>query len=60
MEEMDAVVFREGTHRYECAHGTAVVHVPRDVRLGDLEPALTSFVLEAREDDEEKGVEDAA
>lgn len=59
LEEMDAVVFPEGTHRYEGAYGTAAVHVPRDVTLGDIERALTGLVLEAGESDG-GGVEDAA
>lgn len=59
LEEKDAVVFREGTHRYEGSYGTAAVHVPRDVKLGDIERALTGFVLEAGDCDE-GGAEDAA
>ncbi len=47
MNDMSAVVFQFGEHHYEGAYGSATVHVPRDVTLGDIEPALTNFVREA-------------
>jgi hypothetical protein len=59
MNDMSAVVFQFGEHHYEGAYGSATVHVPRDVTLGDIERALTGLVLEAGESDG-GGVEDAA
>lgn len=59
MSDMSAVVFSVGTHHYEGAYGSATVHVPRDVTLGDIEPALTNFVREAW-GEKEKEAEDAA
>ena len=59
MSDMSAVVFPAGEHHYEVAYGSATVHVPRDVTLGDIEPALTNFVREAWSEKEEEA-EDAA
>ena len=47
MSDMSAVAFPAGEHHYEGAYGSATIHVPRDVTLGDIEPALTNFVREA-------------
>lgn len=58
-QQQVAVVFSVGTHHYEGAYGSATVHVPRDVTLGDIEPALTNFVREAW-GEKEKEAEDAA
>lgn len=59
MSDMSAVVFPAGEHHYEGAYGSATIHVPRDVTLGDIEPALTNFVREAW-GEKEKEAEDAA
>ena len=59
MSDMSAVVFSVGTHHYEGAYGSATIHVPRDVTLGDIEPALTNFVREVWSGKDEEA-EDAA
>ena len=56
---MSAVAFPAGEHHYEGAYGSATIHVPRDVTLGDIEPALTNFVREAWSGKDEEA-EDAA
>lgn len=61
MNDMDAVVIREGTYEHRGEHGTAVVHVPHDVTLGDIEPALTRFVRACKaKDNDGEGGKDAA
>ncbi len=58
MDDMDAVVFAAGDYEYRGEHGTAIVHVPHDVTLGDVAPALSQIAAEART--KEEGGEDAA
>ncbi|MEG0303678.1 hypothetical protein [Gordonibacter sp.] len=57
MSDLDAVVFARGDYEYAGKSGTATVHVPRDVTLGDLVPAMTQLVRSAGGG---KGVLDAA
>lgn len=57
VSDLDAVVFACGDYEYAGKSGTATVHVPRDVTLGDLVPAMTQLVRSAGG---EKGALDAA
>lgn len=34
------VVFAAGTYEIDCPHGSATVHVPRDIRLDEVSEAL--------------------
>lgn len=34
------VVFAAGTYEVDCPHGSATVHVPRDIRLDEVSEAL--------------------
>lgn len=60
VSDLDAVVFACGDYEYAGKSGTATVHVPRDVTLGDIEPAMTRLILEARKSEAEMGGKDAA
>ncbi|WP_101723095.1 hypothetical protein [Eggerthella timonensis] len=60
MNDMDAVVIREGTYEHQSKHGIAVVHVPHDVTVGDIAPTFARFVRACQTDEDKKGSKDAA
>lgn len=60
MNDRGAVVFAKGSYEIDGEHGSARVVVPRDVTLGDIEPAMTRLILEARKSEAEMGGKDAA
>ena len=60
MGDMGTVVIYEGTYEHQSEHGTAVVHVPHDVTVGDIVPAFARFVRACQADEDEKGSKDAA
>ena len=38
------VVFAAGTYEVDCQHGSATVHVPRDIRLDEVSEALAPLM----------------
>lgn len=42
------VVFAAGTYEVDCPHGSATVHVPRDIRLDEVAEALAPLMECAR------------
>lgn len=38
------VVFAAGTYEVDCPHGSATVHVPRDIRLDEVSEALAPLM----------------
>ena len=43
------VVFAAGTYEVDCPHGSATVHVPRDIRLDEVSEALAPLMECRRE-----------
>lgn len=43
------VVFAAGTYEIDCPHGSATVHVPRDIRLDEVSDALAPLMECRRE-----------
>lgn len=58
MEKRNPVVFAVGTYEVDCPHGSATVHVPRDIGLAEVSDALAPLMECRREagrrDDERK------
>lgn len=44
MEGKDPVVFAAGVYEVECPHGSATVHVPRDIGLAEVSEALAPLM----------------
>ena len=48
------VVFAAGTYEIDCPHGSATVHVPRDIHLDEVSDALAPLMECRPEVDEEE------
>lgn len=52
------VVFAAGTYEIDCPHGSATVHVPRDIRLDEVSEALAPLMECRRNSTEGEKVEE--